>query len=279
MTLLEGKKVVEKKQEELERISKECINKYGKKPRIAILSDKPDEASTTYVKRIEKNCEKFNIDVLNLVSNSEEEFIKNFNKVNSDKNVTGIMFQEPLSKNLKKLIEEVDELKDVEGVSSKNLGKLFINDENKIVPCTAKAVVDILDFYNIDVKGKKVVILGRSNIVGKPLMHLLLSKDATVTICHSKSSGVIDETKNADIVIVAIGKEKHLKEDFITTGTVVIDVGINFDENGKIVGDVDFEKVSKKAGAITPVPGGVGVVTNYTLIENIYQTFILQNEK
>lgn len=278
MTLLEGKQVVAKKEEELLNISKEYYEKYNKVPCLAILSNNNDEASGMYVKRIEKNCSKFGINVRSYISNTDDDFINNFEKVNNDEMVTGIMFQEPLSKKLKTLVEKIDYRKDVEGITTKNLGKLFLNKEEKIVPCTAKAVVDILDYYGIVVEGKKVVILGRSNIVGKPLALELIAKNGTVTLCHSKTSNVGNETKNADIVIVAIGKANYLKAENIKVGAIIIDVGINV-VDGKICGDVDFESVKSRAAAITPVPGGVGVVTNYCLIENIYKTFKLQNDK
>lgn len=278
MTLLDGKQVVQKKEEELLSISKECFSKYNKMPCLAILSNNKDDASQMYIKRIEKNCSKFGINVRTYISNNDEDFIKNFESVNSDDTVTGIMFQEPLSSKLKKLVEKIDYKKDVEGITTKNLGKLFLNKEDKIIPCTAKAVVDILEYYGIVIEGKKIVILGRSNIVGKPLALELISKNGTVTICHSKTSNVGNETKEADIVVVAIGKPNYLKAENIKVGAIIIDVGINVID-GKIVGDVDFESVKSRATAITPVPGGVGVVTNYCLIENIFKTFKIQNEK
>ena len=278
MILLEGKKVVEKKEEELKKISNEYFNKYKKRPSLAIFSSTDNEASLAYVNRIEKHCAKFNIDVIKYEYENLEKFEKDINLANSSEGVTAIMFQEPLLDELKCFVESINEQKDVEGITSKNYGKLFLDKSDKIVPCTVKAVEDILEFYNIEVSGKKVVILGRSNIVGKPLAIELLNKNATVSVCHSKTKNIKEETINADIVIVAIGKEKYLKSDYIRDGAVVIDVGINFDVNGKMVGDVDFEDVKNKVYAITPVPGGVGIVTNYALIENIFNCFKVQNE-
>ena len=140
--------------------------------------------------------------------------------------------------------------------------------KDAIIPCTSKAVMEIIDFYNIDLTGKRVVIVGRSDIVGKPLIPQMLSKNATVTICHSKTKNLKEELKRADVVVMAIGKPKFLKKDYIKDGAIIIDVGINF-ENGKMVGDVDFDDVKDKASMCTPVPGGVGVVTNALLIDNL----------
>ncbi len=276
MVLLDGKAVVLKKEEELLEKSNKLIEKYNRKPCLAILSCNAEQASKTYVMRIQKTCKKFNIDVKIFDMESEDEFIKCFNEVNIDEKITGIMLQEPLSKKLKSIITEMNPKKDVEGLTDENLGKLFLNKEEKIVPCTAKAVTDILDFYGVVVEGKKVVILGRSNIVGKPLALELIARNATVTLCHSKTSNVGKETMSADIVVVAIGKANYLKAENIRVGALVVDIGINF-LDGKIVGDVDFESVKGKVSSITPVPGGVGIVTNYCLIENILKTFEKQN--
>lgn len=276
MVLLDGKAVAQKKEEELLITANELYEKYNSKPCLAILSCNLDKSSKTYVKRIEKTCEKFGITVKTYDMKDEAEFIECFNKVNNDEKITGIMLQEPLTKKLKNIIEKIDPKKDVEGITAENLGKLFLNKEEKIVPCTAKAVTDILDYYGVVLEGKKAVILGRSNIVGKPLALELIARNSTVTLCHSKTSNVGKETLLADIVVVAIGKANYLKAENIKVGALVIDVGINF-LDGKIVGDVDFESVKGKVSSITPVPGGVGVVTNYCLIENILKTFEKQN--
>ena len=148
------------------------------------------------------------------------------------------------------------------------MGKLFIGEENVNIPCTSKAVIEILDYYNIDLCGKNVTIVGRSNIVGKPLIPQLLSKNATVTICHSRTKNIEEILRKSDVIVMAIGKAKFLKKNMVKENAIIVDVGINF-ENGKMVGDVDFEDVKDMAYAITPVPGGVGVVTNSLLIDNI----------
>lgn len=277
MVILDGKKVAQKKEEELVKLSNTLCEKYNKNPKIAVLSYNTDEASKAYVRKILKICEKFNIRVECLNFLDEDKFIECFKELNEDKSITGIMFQQPLSKKLKLLIDEIDPKKDIEGITTRNLGMLFLNDKNKIVPCTAKAVTDILDYYGVVIEGKKVVVLGRSNIVGKPLALELIARNGTVTLCHSKTSDVAEETKKADIVVVAIGKANYLKEKDIRVGSIIVDVGINFID-GKITGDVDFDSVKGKVGAITPVPGGVGIVTNYCLIENILKKFEMQNK-
>ena len=181
------------------------------------------------------------------------------------------MFQQPLPKEISNLINEISYKKDVEGIGNINMGKLFIGENDVNIPCTSRAVIETLNFYNIDLTGKKVTIVGRSNVVGKPLIPQLLNENATITICHSKTKNIEEILKNSDVIIMAIGKAKYLKKEMIKENAVIIDVGINF-ENGKIVGDADFEDVKEKAYAITPVPGGIGVVTNSLLIENIIKS-------
>ena len=262
--LLEGKSVAEN----IKKNFKERIEKLEKKPYIAVLGIEGDSASLSYIKRIEKNCNNYGIEFTLKLASNEEDFKRDFEEIKNDDNITGIMFQQPLSKELSKLINEIPAKKDVEGVSDLNMGKLFVGEKDVNIPCTSKAVIEILDFYNIDLTGKKVTIVGRSNIVGKPLIPQLLNKNATVTICHSKTKNMNDILKESDVVIMAIGKAKFLKKEMIKENAIIVDVGINF-ENGKMVGDVDFEDVKDKAYAITPVPGGIGVVTNSLLIDNI----------
>ena len=267
MQILDGKVVAEK-------IKNDCLEKIKnikKMPNIAVLGIKGDDASDVYTKRIQKNCEKYGIGFKLLLAENEEEFIRNFESVKNAEEITGIMFQQPLSKKLSNLINEIPSNKDIEGVSRINMGKLFIGDEDAIAPCTSKAVIEVFNYYNIDLTGKKVVVVGRSNIVGKPLIPQLLQKNATVTICHSKTKNLKEETRNADVVIMAIGKAKFLKKEDIKDGAILIDVGINF-ENGKIVGDIDFEDIKEKAAMCTPVPGGIGTITNAVLIRNIIES-------
>ncbi len=266
MQILDGKVVAENIKNNFEH----QISNLKTKPNIAVLGIKGDEASDVYIKRIEKNCKKYGIGFNLMMAETEEQFRKNFKKIKNDEKITGIMFQQPLSKELSNLINEIPSNKDIEGVSHSNMGKLFMGEKDAIAPCTSKAVMEVLDYYNIDLTGKKVVVVGRSNIVGKPLIPQLLQKNATVTICHSKTENLKEETRNADVVIMAIGKAKFLKNDDIKDGAILIDVGINF-ENGKIVGDIDFEDVKEKALMCTPVPGGIGTITNAVLIRNIIE--------
>ena len=267
MEILDGKAVAENIKKDFEK----RINDLKVNPNIAVLGIKGDEASVVYIKRIQKNCEKYKIGFNLFLADTEKEFKENFDKIKNDTSFTGIMFQQPLSKELSELINEIPSNKDIEGVNIENMGKLFTGKDDAIIPCTSKAVMEVFDFYNIDLTGKKVVVVGRSNIVGKPLIPQLLQKNATVTICHSKTKNLKEETKNADVVIMAIGKARFLKKEDIKDGAILIDVGINF-EDGKIVGDIDFEDVKDKASMCTPVPGGIGTITNAILINNIIES-------
>ena len=269
--LLEGKSVAENIKKNFEKRIENLKIKKNITPYIAVLGMSGDEASLTYIKKIEKNCLKYGIKFILKLSTSEEEFIENFKKIKENKEITGIMFQEPLPKKLAELINQIPPEKDIEGISNLSMGKLFLGKKDVNIPCTSKAVIEILDYYNIDLTGKNVVVVGRSNIVGKPLIPQLLNKNATVTICHSKTNNIKEILKQADVIIMAIGKAKFLKKDMIKKDAILVDVGINF-EQGKIVGDIDFEDVKEKAFAITPVPGGIGVVTNSLLIDNIIKS-------
>lgn len=265
--LLEGKSVAEN----LKKTFETRIKKLPQKPCIAVLGIKGDEASLTYIKRIEKNCDKYGVKFILKLAENEDEFIENFNKVKKNEEITGIMFQQPLPAKLSNLINEIPPEKDIEGIGNTNMGKLFMGEKNINIPCTSRAVIEILDFYNIDLAGKNVTIVGRSNIVGKPLIPQFLNKNATVTICHSKTKNIDKILQKSDVIIMAIRKARFLKKEMIKENAIIVDVGINF-ENGKMVGDVDFEDTKTKAYAITPVPGGVGVVTNSVLIDNIIRS-------
>lgn len=275
MKLLEGKLVAEKLIEKIEYKSKQLEEMYNKRPCLAVLGLAGNVPSEIYVKKIQQHCNDFNIDFINLICENEMAFINNFKKVRNNRKITAIMFQQPLSKRLNRMINEIDSYKDVEGVSIENMGKLFLNYPDAIYTCTPAAVLEILDFYNIDVAGKKVVVVGRSNIVGKPISNILLNRNATVTTCHSRTENLEEETKTADILVIAVGKQGLIKAEHVKNGVIIIDVGINF-MNGKIYGDVDFDDVKDKISMITPVPGGVGSVTSLTLILNIFKSFELQ---
>lgn len=272
--LLEGKSVAENIKKDFQKRIEKIKDEKKKVPCIAVLGITGDEASLTYIKRIEKNCNQYGINFILKLARDEEEFIKNFDEVKENQEITGIMFQQPLPKKISELINQIPPEKDVEGVTDLSMGKLFIGKKDVNIPCTSKAVIETLEFYNIDLTGKNVTIVGRSNIVGKPLIPQILNKNATVTICHSKTKNMNDILKNSDIIIMAIGKAKFLKKEMIKENAILIDVGINF-EDGKMVGDIDFEDVKEKAYAITPVPGGIGMITNALLIDNIIKSLEL----
>jgi len=200
---------------------------------------------------------------------SSEDFIEEFKKINEDDEIDGILLFRPLPEHIdeKKVIEVLDERKDLDGISYKNIAKVFAGDESGFAPCTAKAVIKILESNNIELEGKNVVVLGRSMVIGKPVAMLAIQKNATVTLCHSKTADLKKVCKNADILIVAIGRAKMINDDYIGEDAVVIDVGINFFE-GKLCGDVDLENV-KNAAMATPVPKGVGAVTTSVLAEHL----------
>ena len=271
MKILEGKPV----SESISKTFEERIKNLKKTPNIAVLGIRGDNAGEAYISRIKRNCEKYGIGFLLNLAETEQEFRQSFENIKNDENITGIMFAQPLPSNLSQLINEIDEKKDIDGVSNKNMGKLFLGEKDVLIPCTSRAVMELLEYYEIELTGKKVVIVGRSNIVGKPLIPQILSKNATVTVCHSKTKNIKNEIRGADVVIMAIGKAKFLKSEDIKDNAILVDVGINF-ENSKIVGDIDFEDVKEKAFACTPVPGGIGVVTNAILIDNIIKSCKLQ---
>ncbi len=201
---------------------------------------------------------------------TQEELLSLIQELNKREDVHGILLQSPIPQHLdiREAFNLIDYKKDVDGFNPVNVGRLSIG-EDAFISCTPHGVIRMLEEYNIPIEGKRAVIIGRSNIVGKPLIQCLLSKNATVTVCHSKTQNIGEITKEADILIAALGRPKFVKEDMVKPGAVVIDVGINRNDEGKLVGDVDFENVSKKASYITPVPGGVGPMTIAMLMENV----------
>jgi methylenetetrahydrofolate dehydrogenase (NADP+) / methenyltetrahydrofolate cyclohydrolase len=215
--------------------------------------------------------EKYNLDS----ELTEAELLKLIEELNNKEEIDGILVQLPLPKHIDedKVIEAIKPNKDVDGFHPKNLGKLVIG-KSGFKSCTPYGIMELLKRYKIDLNGKDVVIIGRSNIVGKPLSIMLTNENATVTLCHSRTKNLSEKTLNADIVVVAIGREKFLTEDMVKDGSVVIDVGINRNSLGKLCGDVDFENVSKKTSLITPVPGGVGPMTIAMLMKNTVKSRI-----
>lgn len=262
-----SKKIKGQVKEEVEKLKQKGIN-----PKLAVIMVGEDPASKVYVRNKSKACQDAGIEYEEFLlteETTEQELLKLIETLNNRKDIHGILLQSPVPKHLDiyKAFETISHKKDVDGFNPINIGKLALNKET-FVSCTPYGVVKMLEEYNIEIKGANVVILGRSNIVGKPLAQCLINKDATVTICHSKTRNIQEITKRADIVIVAIGKPKFLKADMVKEGAVVIDVGINRLETG-LVGDVDYEEVEKKASYITPVPGGVGPMTIAMLLNNV----------
>ena len=277
--ILDGKTVSQKILEEC----KEKIEKLGLKPTLGIVSVGEDPASKVYVKFKLKDAEKVGIKATHHKleeKTTEKELLKLVDQLNEDKNMDGFIVQLPLPKHIdeNKILEKIKPEKDVDGFHPVNMGKLFLGlmDEKSMIPATPYGIMKILEYYNVELEGKNAVVVGRSNIAGKPIALLLLSKNATVTICHSRTKNLEEHTKNADILVVAVGRAKMIKENMVKEGAYVIDVGIN-KKNEKIVGDVDFENVSKKANC-TPVPGGVGLTTRAMLMYNLVNAASLKGK-
>ena len=274
MEILDGKKVSAKVREDL-KLEVDNLKKEGIKPKLAVIMVGNDLASKVYVRNKNKACEEIGIEYEEFLLGEEttmEELLNVIDNLNKNQNIDGILLQSPIPKHLdiNKAFRAILPEKDVDGFHPINAGKLSIG-EKCFVPCTPHGVVKIIEEYNIETEGKNVVIVGRSNIVGKPLIQCMLQKNATVTVCHSKTRNLEEFTKKADILIVAIGKQKFITENMVKEGVVVIDIGINRNEEGKLVGAVDFDNVSKKASYITPVPGGVGPMTVAMLMENVVE--------
>ena len=232
------------------------------------VGEKGDDIS--YERGAKKRMEKLGIECKSYVFDadiSNDDFMREFSRINEDESVNGILLLRPLPKHLdeKKICEIINPEKDVDCISPVNIEKVFVGDETGFLPCTAAAVMECLSFANVDLQGKNAVVVGRSLVVGKPLSMLLLNKNATVTICHSKTQDLAQVCSRADVLISCIGRAKMLTDAHVKSGAVVIDVGINVDDDGKLCGDFDFEKASEKAQIITPVPGGVWSVTTAVL--------------
>lgn len=265
---------------ELKKNIKKEIEKDGLTPSLAVILVGDNKASKIYVRNKKKACEMVGINFteINLPETISEELIINeIRRLNEDDLVNGILVQLPLPSGFDegKIINEISPLKDVDGLTYQNVGNLVLENEC-LVSCTPMGVMELLKMYNVPLKGKDVCIVGRSNLVGKPLIQLLLQQDATVSICHSKSVNIKDYTKRADVLIVAAGHPNLITKDMVKDGVVVIDVGIN-KENDSLCGDVDFKEVSKKASLITPVPGGVGPMTVASLLKNVVKAYRVQN--
>ena len=255
------------------KIEVEELKKQGIIPKLAVIMIGDDKASQVYVRNKSKACDEIGIEYeeyLKDASTTQEELLNLIDELNEREDISGILLQSPIPKHLdiREAFNRIDYKKDVDGFNPVNVGKLAIG-EDCFISCTPYGVVKLLEANNIEIEGKHVVILGRSNIVGKPLIQCMLNKNATVTVCHSRTQNLKEFTKQADILISAIGKAKFITEDMVKDGAVVIDVGINRNDEGKLVGDVDYENVEPKTSYITPVPGGVGPMTIAMLMNNV----------
>lgn len=278
--IIDGKKVSAQVKEQV-RIETEELVKKGIKPGLAVIIVGDDPASRVYVNNKKKACEKVGFlskEFALPATTTQEELLSLVKELNEDKEINGILCQLPLPKGLdeKTVIEAISPLKDVDAFHASNVGKIMIGDYD-FLPCTPAGVMEMLHSYNIPVEGKECVVIGRSNIVGKPMAMLLLHENGTVTITHSRTKNLKEVTKRADILVAAIGKPKFVTADMVKEGAVVIDVGMDRDENGKLCGDVDFENVKEKCSAITPVPGGVGPMTIAVLMKNTLKACKIQN--
>lgn len=279
--IIDGKGLAKKIRENLKKDVDE-LRKEGIIPKFAVILVGEDPASKIYVRNKNKACVEIGIEYEEHVLKQDttmEELLRLIDKLNKDKSINGILLQSPLPQHLdiNEALKQIDYKKDVDGFNPVNVGKLSLG-QDCFVSCTPYGIIKMLEEYKIPIEGKNAVIIGRRNIVGKPLIQCLLSKNATVTVCHSKTQNIEEITKNSDIIIAAMGKPKFLKGNMVKQGATVIDVGINRMENGKIVGDVDFEEVSKKTSYITPVPGGVGPMTIAMLMNNIVKATKEQNK-
>ena len=270
--IIDGKMVSLKLKDEL----KEKVSKLEVKPKLVVISVGDNPASKVYVRQKEKCATYvgFLYEHLHYDEIKDEDLIKQIEKLNKDNSVSGMIVQLPLPKGMdeKRIVNSIDPDKDVDGLSYINAGRL-LNNEECLTSCTPAGIMELLKAYNIDPSGKRVVVIGRSILVGKPMMNLMINANATVTLCHSKTVDIEKITRQADILIVAIGKPNFVKKNMVKRGSIVIDVGINRVDD-KLIGDVDYNDVYSKVKLITPVPGGVGPMTVIMLMNNVYKAYL-----
>lgn len=272
MTIIDGKEVSAKLRQDIKLQVEEFTSSTGKTPGLAVILVGNNPASAVYVRNKHKACLETGINSYQIElpeSISEDELLLKIDELNADSNVNGILVQLPLPRHIseEKVINRISPEKDVDAFHPQNVGKIMIGSYS-FLPCTPAGIIELLNYYNVDIESKSCVVIGRSNIVGKPMAHLLLEKNGTVTVCHSRTKGLKEICLGADIIVVAIGKPEFLTADMVKPGAVVIDVGINRLDDGRLVGDVAFDDVSKVASMITPVPGGVGPMTITMLLKN-----------
>lgn len=271
-TIIDGRAVSQATRAQIKTGVEEFIVKTGVQPALAVILVGDDPASAVYVRNKHKGCLECGIKSIErrmAADTTEQELLQVINEYNEDPEVHGILVQLPLPRHIdeKKVQLSICPEKDVDAFHPMNIGALMTGDA-MYLPCTPSGVIKLLEYYDIETEGKRCVILGRSNIVGKPMMHLMLEKNATVTVCHSRTKNLKEITKDADILICAIGKAEFVTQEYIKPGAVVIDVGINRTQDGRLTGDVKFDECSALASYITPVPGGVGPMTIAMLLEN-----------
>jgi len=286
--ILEGKVFAGQFKEDARKRAAALKEKYGVQPGLAVIIVGHDPASEVYVRNKHKACEELGIysEVIEMAEDSsKEEILARIDSLNKDEKIHGILVQLPLPKALRsaeeEILDSIDPVKDVDGFHPVNVGRM-VKGEEALLPCTPHGCLKMLELAGIEIEGKKAVVVGRSNIVGKPMLHLLLARNATVTVCHSRTENLPAVTREADILVAAVGRPKFITAEMVKEGAAVIDVGINRlppaepGAKGKLVGDVDFEAVKEVAGAITPVPGGVGLLTVAMLMENVVQAAEMQ---
>ena len=278
--IIDGKLVSAKVKEEVATETLK-LKEQGVTPGLAVVIVGDDSASRVYVNNKKKACQLvgfYSKEYALPKETTQEELMQLVNNLNEDKSINGILVQLPLPKHLNEaeVIEAINPKKDVDAFHASNVGKIMIGDYD-FLPCTPAGVMELLKSENIDINGKDCVVIGRSNIVGKPMAMLLLHQNGTVTICHSRTKNLNEVCSRADILVAAVGIAKFVKADMVKDGAVVIDVGMNRDENGKLCGDVDYEQVFAKASYITPVPGGVGPMTIAMLMKNTLMAAKIQN--
>ncbi|MFX0017112.1 MAG: bifunctional 5,10-methylenetetrahydrofolate dehydrogenase/5,10-methenyltetrahydrofolate cyclohydrolase [Promethearchaeota archaeon] len=273
--ILDGKKLAEILNSELKQEISDLFKKTGVKPKLAAILVNEDPGSEIYVNMKRKKCAEVGIEsiLIKLEKDiSKKDLLEEINKLNIDNTVHGILLQLPLPTKLKEstneFIEKISPFKDVDGFNPINKGLLFDYNE-ELAPCTPKGIIALLEYYNIQIKGKDIVIINRSNLVGKPLIFMLLKRNATITVCHTSTKNIDKHLKRADILVVAVGKPKFITKERIKEGVIIIDVGQSR-IGGKLSGDVDFNGVLEKCGAITPTPGGVGPLTVAFLLQNTF---------
>lgn len=273
--ILDGKALADELNLELREEINNTVNQTNVRPKLVTIMIGQDPGSKVYINIKQRACDFVGIDSKNIELDdrtSVEKIIEEINKLNNDKSVHGILLQLPLPKtfmsNATEMIEHISPHKDVDGLNTVNKGKLFDYNE-ELAPCTPKGIIALLDHYKIGLKGKEVVIINRSNLVGKPLIFMMLKRNSTITVCHTSTLNIEDHMRRADILVVAVRQANFVTKEKIKEGVVIIDVGVNR-VNGKLCGDVNFEDVYEKAGKITPSPGGIGPLTVHFLLRNTF---------